>query len=40
MTWINWPMFTVGLVQKGYTDDEIHKIIGGNVLRVCEETLA
>ena len=39
MTWINWPMFTVGLVQRGYTDDEIRKIIGGNVLRVCEETL-
>ena len=40
MSWINWPMFTVGLVQRGYTDDEIRKIIGGNVLRVCEETLA
>lgn len=40
MTWINWPMFTVGLVQRGYTDDEIRKIIGGNVLRVCQETLA
>ena len=40
MTWINWPMFTVGLVQRGYSDEEIRKIIGGNVLRVCEETLA
>ena len=40
MAWTNWPMFTVGLVQRGYTDEEIQKIIGGNVLRVCQETLA
>ena len=40
MTWVNWPLFTVGLVQKGFTDDEIRKIIGGNVRRVAEETLA
>ena len=40
MIWTNWPMFTVGLVQRGYTDEEIQKIIGGNVLRVCQETLA
>ena len=40
MAWTNWPLFTVGLVQRGYSDDEIRKIIGGNVLRVCEETLA
>ena len=40
MTWINWPLFTVGLVQRGFTDEEIQKIIGGNVRRVAEETLA
>lgn len=40
MAWTNWPMFTVGLVQRGYSDEEIQKIIGGNVLRVCQETLA
>ena len=40
MAWTNWPLFTVGLVQRGYTDGEIRKIIGGNVLRVCQETLA
>jgi membrane dipeptidase len=40
MTWINWPLFTVGLVQRGFTDGEIQKIIGGNVRRVAEETLA
>lgn len=40
MAWTNWPLFTVGLVQRGYTDEEIRKIIGGNVLRVCQESLA
>jgi membrane dipeptidase len=35
MAWTNWPLFTVALVQRGYTDDDIRKIIGGNVLRVA-----
>ena len=34
MAWTNWPMFTVGMVQMGYSDDDIRKIIGGNALRV------
>jgi len=34
LRWTNWPLFTVGLVQRGYSDDDIRKIIGGNVLRV------
>ena len=33
----NWPLFTVGLVQRGYKDEEIRKIIGGNVMRVARE---
>lgn len=40
IAWTNWPLFTVGLVQRGYSDDDIRKIIGGNVLRVARETLA
>ena len=40
LAWTNWPLFTVGLVQRGFSDDEIRKIIGGNVLRVCRDTLA
>ena len=40
VAWTNWPLFTVGLVQRGFSDDEIRKIIGGNVLRVCRDTLA
>lgn len=36
LAWTNWPLITVGLVQRGYKDDDIRKIIGGNVLRVLE----
>ena len=39
VNWLNWPLYTVGLVQRGFTDDEIRRIIGGNVLRVITETL-
>ena len=40
LSWTNWPMFTVGLVQRGYSDGDIQKIIGGNVLRVTRAALA
>ena len=36
LSWTNWPLFTVGLVQRGYSDLDIQKIIGGNVLRVAQ----
>lgn len=36
----NWPMFTVGMVQHGYTDQEIQKILSGNVLRVARAVLS
>lgn len=39
IAWTNWPLFTVGLVQRGYSDDDIRKIVGGNMLRVCREAL-
>jgi len=39
LAWVNWPMFTVGMVQRGYRDEDIQKILGGNVLRVCRATL-
>lgn len=38
--WTNWPLFTVGLVQLGYSDSDIQKIIGGNALRVARAVLA
>jgi membrane dipeptidase len=37
LAWTNWPVFTIGLVQRGYSDDDIEKILGGNVLRVIRE---
>lgn len=39
LAWTNWPLFTVGLVQRGYSDDDIRKIIGGNMMRVASETM-
>ncbi|MEW6356002.1 MAG: membrane dipeptidase [Planctomycetota bacterium] len=39
LAWTNWPYFTVGLVQRGHSDDDVQKIIGGNVLRVAQAVL-
>ena len=39
LAWTNWPLFAVGLVQRGYKDEEIQKILGGNVLRVARAAL-
>jgi membrane dipeptidase len=34
LAWTNWPLFTVGLVQRGHSDDVIRKVLGENMLRV------
>ena len=39
LAWTNWPLFTVGLVQRGYSDEEIQKILGGNMLRVARAVI-
>lgn len=39
LAWTNWPLFTVGLVQRGYSDEDIRKIIGGNVMRVARSSM-
>src|SRR5262249_40536842 len=39
LAWTNWPLFTVGLVQRGYSDEEIQKVIGGNMLRVTRDVV-
>ncbi len=39
LAWTNWPLFTVGMVQRGYRDEDIQKILGGNVLRVARAAL-
>ena len=40
LSWTNWPIFTVGLVARGHSDDAVRKILGGNVLRVARAALA
>lgn len=39
MAWTNWPLFTVGMVQMGYSDEVIQKILGGNIMRVARAAL-
>lgn len=36
LAWTNWPLFTVGMVQRGYKDDDIRQILGLNMLRVSK----
>ena len=40
MSWTNWPLFTVGMVQMGYPDDVIQKILSANAIRVAKAALA
>lgn len=40
IAWTNWPLFTVGLMMRGHSDDVIRKVIGGNVMRVARESIA
>lgn len=40
IAWTNWPLFSVGLVQRGYSDVDIQQIVGGNMLRVARAALA
>ena len=39
LAWTNWPLFTVGMVQRGHSDETIRKILGKNVLRVARAAL-
>jgi membrane dipeptidase len=34
-----WPNITRGLVSRGYSDQDIEKILGGNALRVIKEVV-
>lgn len=38
--WTNWPLVTIGLVQRGYQEEAIRKILGQNILRVCRDVLS
>src|SRR5690606_29219682 len=35
--WTNWPLFTVGMVQRGHSAATIRKVLGENLLRVAEQ---
>ena len=37
LAWVNWPFFSVALVSRGYSDEEIKGFIGGNFLRYFEK---
>ena len=36
VSWSNWPMFTLGMIMRGHSDDAIRRVIGGNVMRVVK----
>lgn len=36
LAWTNWPLYTVGLVTRGYSDDDIANILSDNFLRVLD----
>ena len=36
VAWTNWPLFTLGMIMRGHSDDSIRKVIGENVLRVLK----
>jgi len=40
LAWVNWPLWTVGLVTLGYSDEAIRQIIGLNFLRVMGDVQA
>lgn len=40
LAWTNWPLYTVGLVQRGHSDDVIRKVLGENILRVWQANQA
>jgi membrane dipeptidase len=40
INWICWPYFTTGLLMRGYSEGDIAKIVGGNILRTLAEVEA
>ena len=37
LSWVCWPYFTIGLLMRGYTEEQVAKIVGGNALRLFED---
>ena len=40
LSWSNWPLFTVGLVQRGFSDDDIRKIIDCEIDKISQRLKA
>jgi membrane dipeptidase len=40
IAWSNWPLFTLGMILHGHSDDTIRQVIGGNMLRVLRANAA
>lgn len=40
IAWTNWPLFTLGMILHGHSDDTIRQVIGGNMLRVLRANAA
>jgi len=38
-SWLDWPNITAELIRRGYTEEEVGKIIGGNFLRLLKNVL-
>jgi len=38
-SWVEWPSITVELLRRGYSDEEVGKIVGGNFLQILERVL-
>ncbi|MCW0219826.1 MAG: dipeptidase [Prosthecobacter sp.] len=36
IAWTNWPLFTLGMIMRGHSDETIQKVLGGNMLRVLK----
>lgn len=36
LAWTNWPLYTVGLVARGFSDEDIENILAGNFMRVLK----
>lgn len=36
IAWSNWPLFTLGMIMRGHSDDAIRQVLGGNMLRVLK----
>jgi membrane dipeptidase len=37
LSWLNWPYLTVGLLSRGYSDEDVQKIVGLNFIRLFKD---